>query len=91
MVEQMSEEPQRSSSPSRRPLLWLLRAYQAARSGHPSPCRFYPSCSNYAYEAVSRHGTLRGGYLALRRIGRCHPLGGHGVDLVPLEVGKDRR
>ena len=57
--------------------------YQKFTSGRPSPCRFYPSCSNYAAEAIEVHGALRGSALALRRLSRCRPLGPHGVDLVP--------
>jgi len=72
-------------------VLGALRAYQAARAGHVSPCRFYPSCSAYAVEAVERHGARRGVWLAVRRVARCHPLGGHGVDLVPLETGRRGR
>jgi len=64
-------------------LLGGIRAYQALRTGRTSMCRFYPSCSVYAAEAVERHGAWRGGLLAVRRIGRCRPLGRHGVDLVP--------
>lgn len=64
-------------------VLALLRAYQALRSGHPSPCRFYPTCSTYAVEAVAEHGAWRGSWLAVRRVARCHPFGRHGVDLVP--------
>ena len=60
-----------------------IRAYQVIFSGRPSPCRYWPSCSNYALEAIERHGALRGGRLAVSRIGRCHPWGGHGVDPVP--------
>jgi putative membrane protein insertion efficiency factor len=64
-------------------ILTALRAYQAWRSGHPSPCRFYPTCSAYAIEAVSEHGARRGAWLAMRRVARCHPFGRHGIDLVP--------
>lgn len=46
-------------------------------------CRFYPSCSNYAREAVEQHGCLRGGWLSMKRICKCHPLHRGGVDLVP--------
>ncbi|MFP5351493.1 MAG: membrane protein insertion efficiency factor YidD [Actinomycetota bacterium] len=49
----------------------------------PRSCRFHPSCSEFALEAISAHGALRGGLLALRRIGRCHPWSAGGVDHVP--------
>jgi putative membrane protein insertion efficiency factor len=61
----------------------LIRTYQHARAGRLSPCRFQPTCSTYALDAVQTHGTLRGGVLAVRRIGRCHPWGGSGWDPVP--------
>ncbi len=48
-----------------------------------SGCRFEPSCSDYAVQAVRRHGPLSGGWLALKRLARCHPWGGHGYDPVP--------
>ncbi|MDA8072793.1 MAG: membrane protein insertion efficiency factor YidD [Actinomycetota bacterium] len=60
-----------------------VRVYQAARAGRSSPCRYWPSCSAYAVEAIERHGVGRGGWLAIRRLARCHPWGGHGVDPVP--------
>ena len=60
-----------------------LRWYQLARMGRVSPCRFYPSCSSYAIEAVEQHGVGRGVWLAFRRILRCRPFSSHGVDLVP--------
>jgi len=46
-------------------------------------CRFYPSCSQFAIEAIREHGLLRGSWLSLRRIGRCHPFNPGGIDLVP--------
>jgi putative membrane protein insertion efficiency factor len=61
-----------------------VRAYQGVASGRLSPCRFYPSCSNYALEAFGVHGFWRGLALTARRLVRCRPFGPHGVDLVPL-------
>ena len=62
----------------------LVRAYQLVVSPMLGPsCRFDPSCSQYAMEAIERHGAVRGLWLAMRRIGRCHPLGGMGYDPVP--------
>ena len=49
----------------------------------PDTCRFDPTCSGYALEAVQRHGVLRGGWLTVKRIARCHPFGGYGDDPVP--------
>ena len=66
-----------------RALRALIRGYQVLREGRPSPCRFVPSCSSYALEAVEVHGAARGGWLAVRRVCRCHPWGGHGWDPVP--------
>ena len=72
----------------RKVLTALIRVYQWVLSpflGHH--CRFYPSCSHYAIEAIDKHGPVRGGWLALKRVMRCHPWHAGGVDLVP-EVTK---
>ena len=60
-----------------------VRLSQVVRAGRPSPCRFDPSCSTFAMEALEIHGAVRGSVLAARRIGRCHPWGGQGFDPVP--------
>jgi putative membrane protein insertion efficiency factor len=64
-------------------VLRLMHWYQVSREGRPSPCRFYPSCSSYAIEAVETHGTGRGLWLATRRLARCRPFGPSGFDPVP--------
>ena len=62
-------------------IIWL---YQATLSGLLGPrCRFYPSCSNYAIEAIDKYGITRGGCIALKRICKCHPLHPGGIDMVP--------
>jgi putative membrane protein insertion efficiency factor len=71
-------------TPAARLLALPVRLYRAALSPWVGwSCRFQPTCSAYALEALERHGALRGGWLTLRRIGRCHPLGGSGFDPVP--------
>lgn len=65
-------------------LAGLIRAYQLLVSPMTGPsCRYYPSCSSYALVAVQRHGALRGSWLAVRRLLRCHPWAAGGVDDVP--------
>ena len=66
-----------------RALLGSITLYQGLRAGRLSPCRFVPSCSEYAAEAVEVHGALKGSWLTLRRLSRCRPLGGRGFDPVP--------
>ncbi len=70
--------------PAAKALRAVCRAWQLLRSGTPSPCRFTPTCSQYAIEALEGHGALRGSWLSVRRIGRCNPWGPHGYDPVPL-------
>ena len=78
-----------AARPARRPglvargLTRVIGWYQVVHQDRVSPCRFVPSCSTYALEAVSTRGALRGSALALRRLARCHPWGGHGYDPVP--------
>jgi putative membrane protein insertion efficiency factor len=67
----------------------ILLGYQRLNAGRLPRCRFSPTCSEYAREAIAGHGALRGSSLTLRRLGRCHPLGGHGFDPVP-EVPQPR-
>jgi putative membrane protein insertion efficiency factor len=68
----------------RRLFATLIRGYQRFVSpALPPSCRFHPSCSQYALEAVTRHGALKGGWLAARRLARCHPFHPGGFDPVP--------
>jgi putative membrane protein insertion efficiency factor len=68
-----------------RALVKTINVYQRLSVDRPSPCRYVPSCSSYALEAIETHGAARGTWLALRRVGRCHPWGGHGFDPVPVD------
>ncbi len=73
-----------------RPLIWLVNLYRIAISPWlGGNCRFQPTCSEYAIEALQTHGVLRGSWLAARRIGRCNPWGGSGYDPVPGVVRED--
>jgi len=68
----------------RKVIQWLIRGYQRALSPLlGSRCRFYPSCSQYALEALETHGLIHGLWLSARRLARCHPLNPGGFDAVP--------
>ena len=73
-----------ADSPSSSRLIRLVIAYQRAMDGRPSPCRFTPSCSSYAVEALQVHGGARGLWLSIRRLARCRPFGPSGWDPVPI-------
>jgi hypothetical protein len=74
-----------------RGLMMLVRAYQTAISPWLAPrCRYIPTCSAYALEALDRHGPWRGGWYAVRRLARCHPWGGFGLDPVP-DSGREQK
>lgn len=64
--------------------LLLIKVYQLLISPlFPGSCRYTPTCSQYGVEAIKKYGPFKGGWLTLKRIGRCHPWGGHGHDPVP--------
>lgn len=68
------------------PLLLLIRGYQLIISPLlGSNCRFMPTCSEYAMESLRSHGLIKGIYLTVKRIGKCHPWGGHGYDPIPTK------
>ena len=64
-------------------MLRAIAAYQRAFEGRPSPCRFFPTCSEYSREAIEQHGSGRGLWLTIRRLARCRPFGPSGFDPVP--------
>jgi putative membrane protein insertion efficiency factor len=79
----MSAPARERRSPLAALFILLVRAYRLIPQLGPPRCRFYPSCSQYALTALERHGALRGGWLTVRRIARCHPFNPGGVDHVP--------
>ncbi len=78
-----SDPDQRRAGIAGRAMIATVHAYQLARSGRPTGCRYLPTCSEYAVEAISVHGASRGSLLAAKRLLRCTPWGGHGIDPVP--------
>ena len=79
----MSDVPQPTTLAGRVLALPIIAYRRWISPGLPARCRFHPSCSAYALEAIARHGALRGLWLAVRRIGRCHPFHPGGYDPVP--------
>ncbi len=76
----------------KRLMLALIRFYQTHITVHTQAhCRFYPTCSSYAYQAISRYGALRGGAMAAWRLLRCNPLFPGGVDPVPERTARKKR
>ncbi len=72
------------------PFILLIRFYQGAISPFtPATCRYQPTCSSYSIEALQEHGLIKGGWLAIKRIGSCHPWGGSGYDPVPNKQNKN--
>jgi len=73
----------------RRLVLRMISFYQHALSPYwPGACRYSPTCSHYAQEAIETHGLLRGGWFGIKRIARCQPWGGEGFDPVPPRIGR---
>ena len=73
-------------------LIGVVRFYRMAISPWtPAACRYTPTCSAYAIEAIEKHGSMKGSWMALKRIGRCHPWGGNGYDPVPSVADREQR
>ncbi len=79
----MARYPSALAGLPRQVVALMIRAYQLAASPFPSPCRYTPTCSTFALEAVEKYGAIKGSWLALRRILRCHPFSRSGSDPVP--------
>ncbi len=67
----------------KRLMIFFIKIYQNATFFKPPSCRFYPSCSSYSIEAIDKYGAIKGGWLAAKRISRCHPYNNGGYDPVP--------
>ena len=73
------------------PLVLLIRGYQLIVSPMlGSNCRFMPTCSEYAMESLKTYGLIKGAFLTVKRIGKCHPWGGHGYDPIPTKMEKNK-
>lgn len=73
------------------PLVLFIRGYQLIISPIlGSNCRFMPTCSEYAMESFKEYGLIKGTYLSIKRIGKCHPWGGHGYDPIPAKMEKNK-
>jgi putative membrane protein insertion efficiency factor len=87
-------ERSQASDAAARAARWALLApvylYKALSAMTPGACRFQPTCSDYALTAIRTHGALRGGWLTVRRLSRCHPLGSWGYDPVPERAADSR-
>jgi uncharacterized protein len=81
------DEGRRRPSVAARVTMRLVVLYQSLTTNRPSPCRYVPTCSSYALDALEVHGFVKGSWLAVRRIGRCHPWGRQGWDPVPDRHG----
>jgi hypothetical protein len=87
MEQESTSHSQKSPEPksiAQKIVLGVIRVYQHVLSPLlGSNCRFYPTCSHYTYEAIAKYGVIKGGWMGLRRIGRCHPWHAGGFDPVP--------
>ena len=73
------------------PLILLIRGYQIIISPMlNSNCRFMPTCSQYAMESLQSYGLIKGTFLTIKRLGKCHPWGGHGYDPIPTKMEKNK-
>lgn len=76
----------------KRIFIWMIRGYQKFISPNKPPaCRFVPTCSSYAIQAIERFGACKGLWLAIKRVCRCHPWGGHGYDPVPEKKERGKK
>jgi len=74
-------------TPAARAVRGVVNAYRALPRRRPPTCRYAPTCSEYAIDALETHGAVQGTWLAIQRVGRCHPWGGSGYDPVPAPAG----